>query len=195
MQRFENLNKTLIIISGISSSGKTTYAKKINELYNYEILSLDDYKEYYYEKYGFVSEIERKNLWNLAKKTYIAEIIANCRQNKTIIVEYPFDTSWQVVFYYIKNEYNYDIYIINCNSRNFDDIWNSREDRDSICIDRPKCLTASKYIKGVLYENNGKLNEEYKEKKRMEYINNKYTSLNGDYVISDSKIDFGTKLK
>lgn len=184
----ENSKSFLIIITGIAASGKSTLANKINKKYKYPLLSMDDYKVDLYEKYGFISESERKRLWNLAKETFCADIISYMRKGQTIIIEYLFDKSWQEFFNYITEQYQYKSIVINCNSRNFDDIWNSRVKRDSECIERPKCLTASKYIKDVLYESNNKLNDEYKEIKRKEYSDNKYTSIVGDIIISDIDI-------
>ena len=184
----ENLHSFLIIVNGMSASGKTTLAKKIQEKYKYPLLSMDDYKVKLYDKYGFVSETERLRLRNIAKETFCAEIILYMRKNQTIIIEYPFNESWQEFFDEIKNQYSYKILVINCDSRDFDDIWNSRVKRDSECINRSISLTASKYIKDKLYESNNKLNDEYKEIMRKEYENNKYTSIKGDIIISDKNL-------
>lgn len=178
----------LIIISGISSSGKTTLAKGLSKKYNYPVLSMDDYKVKVYEEFGFESEYERKLLWNMAKNMFCTDIIKNARTGCSFIVEYAFDISWQEFFEYVSGEYDFNTIVINCNSRSFEDIWKSRVERDSTCVDRAKCLTASKYVKGKLYENNGKLNDKYKDKKKKDYEDGVYTSLYGDLVISDSDL-------
>lgn len=184
----ENLHSFLIIVNGMSASGKTTLAKKIQEKYKYPLLSMDDYKVKLYDKYGFVSESERLRLRNIAKETFCAEIILYMRKNQTIIIEYPFNESWQEFFDEIKNQYSYKILVINCDSRDFDDIWNSRVKRDSECINRSISLTASKYIKDKLYVSNNKLNDDYKEIMRKEYENNKYSSIKGDIIVSDKNL-------
>lgn len=184
----KNLKSHLIIVTGMAASGKSTLANKISKEYKYPLLSMDDYKVDTYEKYGFVSELERNNLYNLAKETFCADIISYMRKGLTIIIEYPFDISWQSFFDYIIDQYKYKSIIINCNTRDFEDIWNSRVKRDSECINRSKCLTASKYIKDILYESNNKLNDTYKEIKRKEYKDNKYTSISGNISISDRDI-------
>lgn len=184
----DNLESSLIIITGMAGSGKTTLANKIVEKYKYLLLSMDDYKVELYEKYGFINEVERKRLWNLAKETFCAEIIFYMRQRKTIIVEYPFDETWQDFFDLITKQYQYKSIVIKCDSREFDDIWTSRVKRDLESNKRPKCLTASKYIKDVLYESNNKLSDENREKKRRAYKENKYTSIKGDIIISDKDI-------
>lgn len=182
-----NLQSTLIIINGMAASGKSTLANRISKKYKYILLSLDDYKMNLYEKYGFISELERKNLYNLAKGTFCADIISYMRKDYTLIIEYPFDKSWQKFFDYILKQYNYKSIVINCNSRNFEDIWASRVNRDSKSPER-MCLTASKYIKDKLYESNNKLNDTYKEVKRKDYKANKYNSIIGDIIISDNDL-------
>lgn len=177
----------VIIVTGISCSGKTTLAKKLGERYGYNVLSLDDYKVELYEKYGFLNETERCNLWDTARNLFCADIIKRCRGGETFIVEYPFDYTWREFFDYLKEQYETTLFVVNCNSRSFNDIWNSRVLRDGSLNDevRPLCLTASKYIKDSVYESNEKLNTNYKGKKHAEYMDGKYTCIVGDYVVSD----------
>lgn len=182
-------NKSILyVLSGISASGKTTLAKKMQKDFKYNLLSLDNYKEKIYENYGFKNNMERKILLNMAKNEFQSDIIKLARTNQNIIIEYPFDITWQNFFDYIGNEYNYLIVIVNCNTRTFEDIWTSRIERDSNEKLRPLSLTAKAYIKDILYENNGKLNDMYKKEKEIEYIDSKYTSLKGDYVFNDLQV-------
>lgn len=181
-------NCILYIISGISASGKTTLAKTMQEKLNCKLFSLDLYKEQVYEEYGFKNEIERITLWNMAKYKFQAEITTIARNQENIIVEYPFDVTWQEFFNYLSDKYNYILVIVNCMTRNFDDIWKSRVERDCNQDLRPLCLTAKAYIKNELYESNDKINDNYKTKKGLEYFESKYTSLDGDYIISDGEM-------
>lgn len=180
--------KSIVIISGISASGKTTLAHKIQSQTGYDVLSLDDYKVKWYEKYGFMNEFERKNLWNMAKYEFQADIIQSMRNGINIIVEYTFDKTWQEFFDLASQQYGYKTIVINCDSRKFDDIWKSRVSRDSDSSQRPICLTAKVYEKGKRYESNGKLCEEYKETKHKDYIQKKYSSLHGNYVFRDNEV-------
>lgn len=175
----------MIIVTGISASGKSTLANKIKNTFNIPLLSLDDYKVALYEKYGFKNDIERKILRKMAILNMKADIFLLMRENKKFIIEYPFDSTWQEFFDYLVDEYNYKSVIINCNSRSFDDIWNSRIKRESDFEERPKCLTAQAYIKDKLYISNNKLNDDYKEIKRKEYEEGKYTSLKGNIILDD----------
>lgn len=178
----------LIIVSGVSFSGKTTLAKDLGRKYYYQVLSMDKYKVDVYDEYGFENEYERKILLEAARDMFQADIIKHARLGRSFIVECSFDKTWQEFFNYVANKYDYNTLIINCSSRSFDDIWKSRVESDSLCTDRNKCLTASKYIKGKVYENNGKLNDIYKFEKKREYDEGKYTSLQGDLVITDADL-------
>lgn len=182
-------NRNLFVVTGISGSGKTTVAHIVGKMINCEImLSLDDYKVSVYEKYGFLNDTERKILWDCAKTQFQADIISGLRQGKNIIIDYPFDISWQDFFEYCSTRYHYNLVIINCNTRNFDDIWESRIERD-FSNSRHDSLTASKYIKGKIYVRNSKKYDcKKREQKQYEYKTGKYTSLLGDYEFTDIQI-------
>ena len=123
----------------------------------------------------------------LAICKFKASIIELARCSKPVIVEYPFDSSWQEFFNFIGQQYDYSILVVNCNTRDFDEIWDSRVARDSDFTMREKCLTASVYVKDKLYESDGKLNDSYKEVKRKEYESGKHTSLQGNRVFTDKE--------
>lgn len=179
---------TVIVVTGISASGKTTLAKKMKNILNCELLSLDDYKVNIYERFGFKNDYERKILWNMAKNYFQIDVICALQSKKNVIVEYPFDSKWQDFFNVITQNYGYKLIIVNCNTRDFEDIWEIRVKRDSDSTQRPLCLTASVYVKDVIYEPNGKLCDSYKMLKSKEYTDGKYTSLKGDYIFTDIEI-------
>lgn len=179
--------RLLLIITGIAASGKSTLAEKLGKKYNFSVLSFDSYKIKVYEQYGFLNETERLLMRDLAICRFKATIIELARYSKPIIVEYPFDSSWQEFFDFISQQYNYNNIVINCNTRDFNEIWNSRVTRDSDFTTREKCLTASVYVKDKLYKSNDKLNAAYKEIKRKEYESGKYTSLQGHCVFTDKE--------
>lgn len=185
IELINNSTKNLIVISGISGSGKTTLGQKLSKKLGYTLLSLEDYKEKAYEAYGFKDEYERLILHDMAKCEFEASIIKEMRSEKGVIVEYPFNTSWQQFFDKVTKDYNYKLIIINCSTR---DLWQSRTERDSNESVRPKCLTASAYIKDELYINNNKLNSDYKLKQEKEYNDKKYTSLTGGIVLTDREL-------
>lgn len=183
------MNKnTLIIFTGMSATGKTTLAGMLKEKYtNIKYLALDDFKESVYEQYGFCNDSERKVLWNLAKQMFQIALTKEMRESNIIIVDYAFDKSWNEFFENMSKTYRYKRVVVNFNTRDFESVWESRVNRDE-SSERPKCLTASAYIKDKLYVSNGKINDEYKEVKRKEYEEGKYTNIEGDIVISDKKL-------
>lgn len=90
-----SISKQLIIITGISGSGKTTLSKKIQKETKMDLLSVDTYKENVAEQYGFLSTEEHTICNQLAETKFKLEVIKLCRENKSIIVEYPFSARWQ----------------------------------------------------------------------------------------------------
>lgn len=183
-----NITKPLIIISGIAGSGKSTLSIYLQDILGGKILSVDNYKQQIYDKYGFKNNYERDNLDTIAKGIFKSDLIKYARKEMDIIVEYPFNRSWQEFFNTIKQVYGYTTIIINCNTRNFDNIWKSRVERDTNFSIRPKCLTAKAYIKNELFEFANELNNKSMKQERKFYENNKYTSLDGDYIFTDTEI-------
>lgn len=130
--------KKLVIITGVSGTGKSTIAKTIYEnVKNSTLLSLDAIKENIYDIMGFKNKNEKKSLKPLITKIYkqlMKEALK--RGDEVVIVEYPFKKKWIKFFEKIVNEYNYEIYTINVFAKNFDILWerltkreNSKEER------------------------------------------------------------------
>lgn len=183
--------KYLIIFTGMSATGKTTLAKNVKDTLKSKTkgvryFALDNYKQMLYESYGFYNELERKVLWNLAKHMFQIDIIKEMRKSNILIIDYAFDESWNTYFNSVAQTYGYKRVVVNFNTRTFEDIWQSRVERDS-SNERPRCLTASAYVIGEVYKSNNKLNSEYKEIKRKEYEVGKYTRIMGDIVYSDKE--------
>lgn len=188
-----NVDKCLIVVTGISSSGKSTLSRKLRDKLNdklfVDLFSVDNFKEEIYEEIGFRNEIERQVLKTYALSKFKTSIICSMRKNvDVVIIEYVFDLSWQEFFNSVCDIYGYTLVIINCISRSFEDIWESKVKRDSNFNVRPKCLTAGAYIKDKLFVPKADLySDEYKEIHRVEYNTNLYTSLEGDYIINDNE--------
>lgn len=172
-------------MTGIPGSGKTEYVRELFIEKPLHVLSVDTYKVEFYEKYGFLSEEERVNLNNLAKCKFKAELIELMRTGDAIVVEYPFDSSWQEFFSIVSEQYGYKTIIVKFDKTDFEEIWNRRVARDSIMDNdiRPICLQASKFIKGKLFEPDDSLTEEGKLRFKRIYDSGERTCLGGDLIL------------
>lgn len=125
--------KKLIIITGISGTGKTTLAKMLYEkLENSTLLSYDEFSEKIYDMIGFKNKEQKKHLYYLKLETY-QRLIEECmqRKDKIIILENPFKTEWKSFFEELGNKYQYQIYTVNMFAKDFQTIWNRLLKRES----------------------------------------------------------------
>lgn len=158
--------KTLVVITGISGTGKTTLASEMSKFLDVEMLSFDDFKVQQYETYGFTNEQERLKLWNDAKMEFLRALKLRMFTGATVIVEFPFNTTWQEDFDILRRQYQYELVILNCNTRDFDDIWKKKVERDTNPDTRRDCLGADAYVKGRLCTKRDAHNKEYVERHR-----------------------------
>lgn len=91
-----NIQQTIIYIAGAPGTGKSTLAKYLVSefLMNFQYISPDFYKEFYWDKFGFYNKQEKDYLVNLAWQKYFADFDKLVRNNQSIITEYPF-RDWQ----------------------------------------------------------------------------------------------------
>jgi len=131
------MNK-LIIITGVSGTGKTTLAKILNKKLDGSILlSYDEFSEKIYDMIGFKNKEQKKHLYYLKIEMY-KKLIEECMQRKDeiIILEKPFKIQWKEFFKRLVKEYDYEVYTINMFSKSFQTIWNRLLKRESSKEDR-----------------------------------------------------------
>lgn len=190
LERELSHNKVMIVITGISGSGKSTVMKELQETVSDKdtnvFLSVDDFKVREYEKYGFCNGIEKEVLRDKAVNAFKAEIIINARDRRNIIVEYPFAAKWQPFFNYIHDEYGYRLVIVNCNSRDFEEIWRKKVDRDFITDKRHPALVSDMFFDKDNYSSNIECSDDFKNKLYGLYISNYYNSITGDIMYKES---------
>lgn len=118
------MNK-LIIITGISGTGKSTLAQMLyNKIENSVKISFDKLSENTYDMIGFSNEKEKKDLKLLNEKIY-KTLIKQCmkRNDSVIILEKPFRVKWKNFFRKLSEQYGYEIYTINMYAKDFETIW------------------------------------------------------------------------
>ena len=125
--------KKLIIISGISGTGKTTLAKKMyQKLENSTLISLDILAENIYDIMGFKDKSQKKSLRLIYRKVYKMLIEeAMKRDDEVVIVEYPFKKEWITFFEKMISKYNYQVYTMHLFAKDFETIWKRLNIRES----------------------------------------------------------------
>lgn len=118
------MNK-LIIITGISGTGKTTLAKTLyNKIENSTLLSYDELSESIYDIVGFKNINEKRTLQLLNEEMYKRLIEESMkRKDEVIILDKPFRKEWIDFFDSLTEKYSYEVYTINMFAESFDIIW------------------------------------------------------------------------
>lgn len=174
--------KKIIIITGISGTGKSSLSKKLyNEIENSTLLSYDELSESIYDIIGFKNIEEKKSLQLLNMELYKRLIEESMkREDEVIILEKPFTGEWKEALKNLIKKYKYQVCTINMYARDFDTIWNRLLKREKSKKDRHP----SHYLNSYCLKNRDKYDP---------YFEYHYDSLKEEYdkLISNS-INLGT---
>ena len=80
----------LIIVTGESGVGKTTFANWLSEALNVKLISVDHINETVYEMLGYKDREEKRKLRDISFNLMYALLKEQFRRNSNIIIEYPF---------------------------------------------------------------------------------------------------------
>lgn len=118
--------KKLIIITGVSGTGKTTLARILHEkLEDSILLSYDELSEKMYDIIGFKNKKQKEHLYRLNISIYKKLIKESMeREDKIVILEKPFKKEWKRILNNLVNKYEYQAYTINMFAKDFETIWN-----------------------------------------------------------------------
>lgn len=189
--------KRLIIVTGISGSGKSTISNYIYKHYkNSTLISIDALKEKLCELIGFYNYEQKQNLKQISYNIFM-ELLNECmrRYDENIIIEYPFSRKWENKFKELVNKYNYVVVTIRLKGTDYDTIYKRLKERDNSCNRHPS---------HSLNNYNPKEKKDYKstctlnyEKLRQDYESNKYSSINLGKTIDivNNNIDYDKLIK
>lgn len=124
--------KKLMIITGVSGSGKTTLAKYIqSKIENVTLITLDTIFEAICDTIGFQNRKGKKRNCTIAKKC-VKDMIEECmkRKDEIIMVDYPFEASWENFFKKVSSKYEYDVLTVKLYAENFERQWERTSTRD-----------------------------------------------------------------
>lgn len=117
--------KKLIILTGISGVGKTTLSKYIqNKIDGVTVITLDSILERICEMIGFHDKKGKKRNRTVAFDCF-RKMLELCmkREDKIIIVDYPFRSSWKDFFHKISCKYDYDVLTVKLYGETFEQIY------------------------------------------------------------------------
>lgn len=168
----------LIIVTGISGSGKSTISNYIyNHYKNSTLISMDVLKENIYDLVGFNNSEQKQNLKSIIYNTF-AELLNECmrRNDENIIIEYPFNNSWENKLKKLVDKYNYKAITIKVKGKDYDTIFQRLDNRNNTKKRHPShALTSYNLKEKDKYKSTNEL--DYEELK-YDYETNKYTSIN-----------------
>lgn len=125
------MNK-LIILTGVSGTGKTSMAKLIQEeLDNVTVITVDTIFENMCDIVGFKDKKQKDKIRYLARQT-ARKILELCmkRMDEIIVIEYPFSKNWESYFTRVSEKYKYDVLTVKMYGKNFEELWNRTCKRD-----------------------------------------------------------------
>lgn len=102
------MKKTLILLAGYPGTGKTYMCNKILEQEkDFQVISQDDMKEQFWDKYGFDNMEEKTALENKSWELYYQRIEEAMRQGTRLISDYPFSEKQKPKLQELCEEYGY----------------------------------------------------------------------------------------
>ncbi len=168
----------LIIVTGISGSGKSTISNYIyNHYKNSTLISMDVLKENIYDLVGFNNSEQKQNLKSIIYNTF-TELLNECmrRNDENIIIEYPFNNSWENKLKKLVDKYNYKAITIKVKGKDYDTIFQRLDNRNNTKKRHPShALTSYNLKEKDKYKSTNEL--DYEELK-YDYETDKYTSIN-----------------
>lgn len=107
------MKNTLILLAGFPGTGKSYLANiLIKQFPDLEVLSPDDIKEEFWDRYGFENLDEKERLITLSWKEYYHRMEQKFQDNRSLISDYPFSEKQRSRLEDLSRKYDYQVVTI-----------------------------------------------------------------------------------
>lgn len=112
----------LIVVTGAMGSGKHEVADKLKTQYGLEVIDFNTIFEELSNSYGYIGYDEKKLVKKAAEEVFKLKILNYGRSGKSVILVHSFTKKWQKFLNYICKGYDYELKVVDCVSKKFDEI-------------------------------------------------------------------------
>ncbi|MFJ6413787.1 AAA family ATPase [Terribacillus saccharophilus] len=149
------MDKVLILLAGFPGTGKTYLCNIINErLGPYVLVSPDELKEYYFDKYGYHNLEEKQMIEKEAWGKYYNIMENQMSSGRRIMSDYPFSKKQLPFLQLLTEKYKYKVITIRLTA-NLDILFERQRIRD-LDVSRHLSHVVTKYQAGDRLENRSK---------------------------------------
>lgn len=149
------MQKNMILLAGYPATGKTYLCNRILEQHpEFEIVSQDETKEKFWEKYGFDNLEEKTELENQAWAVYYDTMEEKMKYGRWIISDYPFSGKQKGKLSDLSEKYDYQVITVRLLG-DIDTLYERSRKRD-LDPDRHLAHMVSRYHSGDVMEDRSK---------------------------------------
>lgn len=146
-----NNKNTLILLAGYPGTGKSYFSNIIQKYYNFfKIISPDEIKEEYWDKYGFNNLEEKEKLIDESWKEYYKRLEKALENNENIISDYPFSDKQKKKLETLAKKYTCRVVTVRMIA-DINKLYKRQKDRD-LSSDRHLGHILTKYNKNIKIE-------------------------------------------
>ncbi|MCM3671001.1 ATP-binding protein [Mesobacillus maritimus] len=124
------MDKVLILLAGLPGTGKTYLGNLIQDQFgSFYMLSQDELKEYYCDKYGFRNLEEKQDLEKIAWAKYYEIMEQRMQAGQNILSDYPFSKKQKPHIQQLVERYEYKVITIRLTA-DLDVLFERQKERD-----------------------------------------------------------------
>ena len=154
----------LIVVTGAMGSGKHEVADKLKTQYGLEVIDFYPIFEELSNSYGYIGYDEKKLVKKAAEEVFKLKILNYSRSAKSVIIVHSFTKKWQKFLNYICKDYDYELKVIDCVSKEFDEIISDATEKYD-----DTCFTAECYLNNETLEGTIRTEKELKNLRKAKY--------------------------